>query len=88
MFSYVRDGSCKKCSVVITNTIDIERVSHSFIFLSYSLIGILGSDSGLQHSLMMKNEQASSLSNEEYAFILFLFLSYFHLTFIISPHFI
>lgn len=68
---------CKKCSLVITNTMDIGKVSHSFILLPYSLIGILGNDSGLQSSLIMKNEQASSLSNEGYAFILLLFF-FFH----------
>lgn len=38
-----------------------------------NLIGILGSDSSLQHSLMMKNEQASSLTKQGCAS---LFLSY------------
>lgn len=68
---------CKKCRVVTTNNLDTDKVSHSFIFLPYSLIGLLGSDSGLQSSSVVKNEQASSVSNEGYAFILFL-LIFFH----------
>lgn len=68
---------CKKCSVVITNNLGTEKVYNSFIFLPYSLIGLLGSCSGLQSSSVVKNEQASSLSNEGYDFIMFL-LIFFH----------
>lgn len=43
------------------------------MLIPYNLIGILGSDSSLQSSLMMKNDQAFSLTKQEHASI---FLSY------------